>query len=149
MRRREFILGAGAALAPTPASAQRRTRRVGFLFPGGASAMDIRMPAFREGLFPSAQGADPEIEIIPRTADGKIDRLPALASELLLAEVQVIVAVSPPAVTAARNATPSIPIVAHDLESDPIANGWAASLARPGWNLTGLFLDLPDVSVKC
>jgi putative ABC transport system substrate-binding protein len=86
---------------------------------------------------------------VARLAEGVPSRLPALASELVATGVGAILAVSPAAVRAARDATATIPIVAHDLESDPIANGWAASIARPGGNVTGLFLDLPDVSVKC
>jgi len=57
--------------------------------------------------------------------------------------VQAICALAPAAVRAAREATSSVPIIAMDLESDPVANGWAASLARPGGNVTGVFLDLP------
>jgi putative ABC transport system substrate-binding protein len=113
--------------------------------------MNARMPHFWEGLFSAADRNGPEIEIVPGIAEGKLDQLPPLAAKLVTSEVQVIFAVSPPAVHAARSvtATATIPIVAHDLESDPIANGWAASIARPGGNLTGLFLDVPDVSVKC
>jgi putative tryptophan/tyrosine transport system substrate-binding protein len=68
--------------------------------------------------------------------------------ELVQLKVQAICAVSPPAVRAAREATKSIPIIAMDLESDPVANGWAASLARPGGNVTGIFLDLPGFNAK-
>ena len=106
------------------------------------------MPPFRDGLF-SAAAVNPDIEIVSRIAAGNPGRLPALATELVAMGVRAILAVSPAAVRAARNATATIPIVAHDLESDPIANGWAASIARPGGNITGLFLDLPDISVKC
>ena len=110
--------------------------------------MNLRLEVFREGVFSGASN-DPEIEIVPRAAEGHPSRLPALAAELVRSDVRAILAVSPAAVRAARGATATIPIVAHDLESDPIANGWAASIARPGGNVTGLFLDLPDVSVKC
>jgi putative ABC transport system substrate-binding protein len=89
------------------------------------------------------------VEIVGRAAEGNPARLPALAAELVTSGVRAILAVSPPAVRAARNATRTIAIVAHDLETDPVANGWAESMARPGGNVTGLFLDLPDISVKC
>jgi putative ABC transport system substrate-binding protein len=149
MRRRELILGIGAGFAASPSRAQpRRASRVGVLFPGGGAAMSLRMEVFREGVFSGARD-DPDIEIVPRAAEGHPSRLPALAAELVRSDVRAILAVSPAAVRAARGATAAIPIVAHDLESDPIANGWAASIARPGGNVTGLFLDLPDVSVKC
>jgi putative tryptophan/tyrosine transport system substrate-binding protein len=74
--------------------------------------------------------------------------LPQLASDLVRRKVNIIFAATPEAVAAARNATTSIPIVAVDLESDPLAKGYAASLARPGGNMTGMFLDLPELSGK-
>ena len=111
--------------------------------------MKPRMPPFREGVSGPGRTDGPAIEIVTRVADGDPSRFPALASELVKSKVSAILAVSPAGVRAARNATATIPIVAHDLESDPVANGWAASIARPGGNITGLFLDLPDVSVKC
>lgn len=72
-----------------------------------------------------------------------------MAVTLVRAGAQVICAVGPPAVRAAINATREVPIVAVDLESDPVANEWATSLNRPGRNLTGVFLDLPDFTAKC
>jgi putative ABC transport system substrate-binding protein len=72
-----------------------------------------------------------------------------MAKELVSLRVDAILAVSPTAVRAATDATQTIPIVAVDLESDPVASGWATSLARPGRNVTGVFLDLPEVSAKC
>ena len=77
------------------------------------------------------------------------DQLPGMAAELVSLGVQAIAAVSPSAVHAAYSATRTVPIVAVDLESDPVANGWAASLGRPGGNVTGIFLDLPELSAKC
>jgi putative ABC transport system substrate-binding protein len=76
------------------------------------------------------------------------DRLHEYAAELVRLKVDVIFAVSSLAVRAARDATQTIPIVAHDMETDPVARGLAASLARPGGNLTGFFLDLPELSGK-
>ncbi|HKH27784.1 MAG TPA: ABC transporter substrate-binding protein [Sphingomicrobium sp.] len=150
MRRRAFIAGVIAAFAAgSSPRAQPRRAQIGVLFPGSAAAMDRRMPPLREGVFASARAGEPDIDIVTRIADGNPARLPALAAELVKLGVRAILAVSPAAVRAAHNATATIPIVAHDLESDPIANGWAASIARPGGNVTGLFLDLPDVSVKC
>jgi ABC-type uncharacterized transport system substrate-binding protein len=63
-------------------------------------------------------------------------------------KVDLIAAISPAAVRAAQAATTTIPIVANDLESDPVASGFAASIARPGGNITGVFLDFPDFSKK-
>jgi hypothetical protein len=72
----------------------------------------------------------------------------ALANEIVLAKADAILAIAAPGVTAASKATRSTPIVAVDLESDPIASGFAASLSRPGGNITGLFLDFPELSGK-
>jgi putative ABC transport system substrate-binding protein len=116
MRRREVILGMGAAVAGASSSiAQSRpASRVGVLFPGGGAAMNLRMQAFREGVFPAGRN-DPDIEIVARAAEGNPGRLPALASELVRSDVRAILAVSPAAVRAARGATATVPIVAHDL----------------------------------
>jgi putative ABC transport system substrate-binding protein len=107
-----------------------------------------RVAAFREGLGVSGLKEAGDAEIVVRLANGQIDRWPGMAVELIEAGVRAICAVSPPAVRAARDATRSIPIVAMDLESDPVASGWAASLARPGSNITGIFLDLPSFNAK-
>ena len=105
-----------------------------------------RILAFREGLGASGPGEDPEIVV--RIANERLDQLPAMAADLVGQNVQAICAVAPPAVRAARDATSSIPIIAMDLESDPVGNGWVASLSHPGGNITGIVLDLPDFSAK-
>jgi putative ABC transport system substrate-binding protein len=122
--------------------------RVGFLHPGQSTLVRNRVVAFREGLGGIGLRAAADAEIIVRLADEQIDKLPAMALDLVRQDVQVICAVSPPAVRAARDVTASVPIVAMDLESDPVANGWAASLAHPGSNITGIFLDLPDFNAE-
>ena len=83
-----------------------------------------------------------------RWAGGSEERLHRAAAELVELKVDVIYAGSSAGVRAAANATKTIPIVAVDLESDPVANGWVASLGRPGGNVTGFFLDLPELSGK-
>jgi putative ABC transport system substrate-binding protein len=83
-----------------------------------------------------------------RWAGGSEERLHRDAAELVELKVDVIYAGSSAGVSAAANATKTIPIVAIDLESDPVANGWAASLGRPGGNVTGFFLDLPELGGK-
>jgi putative ABC transport system substrate-binding protein len=102
--------------------------------------------ATREGLG-LVQGSHSPIELISRVSDGNLDRLAAYAHEL--AEMDVIIAISPSGVMAARAATSTIPIVAVDLETDPVAAGLADSLGQPGRNITGVFLDLAEVSAKC
>jgi putative ABC transport system substrate-binding protein len=150
MKRRDFIQAiAGAAAGwPFAVRAQQPVKwRVGFLHPGSSqSAVPAsRIAAFREGLAPRGAG---DVEVVGSFAEDRLDRLPGLAAELVKQGVQAICASAPPAVRAAQQATSSVPIVAVDLESDPIASGWAMSLAHPGKNVTGIFLDLPGFSAK-
>jgi ABC-type uncharacterized transport system substrate-binding protein len=79
---------------------------------------------------------------------GDVNRLAVLAAELMHARVEVILAIAPAAVRAAREATASMPIVAMDLETDPLKSGFVHSLARPGGNVTGIFFDAPEVAGK-
>jgi putative ABC transport system substrate-binding protein len=149
MQRREFItlIGGLASALPFSAMAQPvRKWRIGFLHPGQSVTVNNRIGAFREGLGAPGPGEAPEIVV--RIANERLDQLPAMAVDLVGQNVQAICAVAPPAVRAARDATSSIPIIAMDLESDPVGNGWATSLAHPGGNITGIFLDLPDFSAK-
>jgi putative ABC transport system substrate-binding protein len=108
----------------------------------------LRLVATREGLG-LVQGSHSPIELISRVFDGNLDRLAAYAYELAEMDVDVIIAISPSGVMAARAATSTIPIVAVDLETDPVAAGLADSLGQPGRNITGVFLDLAEVSAKC
>jgi putative ABC transport system substrate-binding protein len=151
MRRRDFIklaIGSGSAWPLSVNSQQSKRWRIGFLHPGQSALVSNRIIAFREGLAASGPRETADAEIIVRLANEQIDKLPAMALELVQQNVQAICAVSPPAVRAAREISRSIPIVAMDLESDPVANGWATSLAHPGGNVTGIFLDLPGFNAK-
>src|SRR4051812_18684823 len=152
MSRREFIqLIAGTAASwPVAAYPQQRPKmRVGFLNPNTPNPVTAqRMAAFSDGIGQGGLGQIAEIELVARYADNQLDRLPALAQELVDQGVRAICAAAPAAVGAARRATSAIPIVAMDLESDPVADGWAMSLAHPGSNVTGVFLDLPGFSAK-
>jgi putative ABC transport system substrate-binding protein len=87
--------------------------------------------------------------MIVRLADGDLARLPPLAADLVASRVVAIIAAGPPAVQAARGATATIPVIAVDLETDPVASGLITSLAHPGGNVTGVFLDFPEFSAKC
>ena len=153
MRRREFIslLGGAAAAWPVAVHAQqaKKNRKMGLLHPGQAAVVAARIAAVREGLGESENQRDSGIELVIRLADGDLSRLPALATDLVNHPVDAILAAGPPAVQAARGATTSIPVIAIDLESDPVTSGMVASLARPGGNVTGVFLDFPDFSAKC
>jgi putative ABC transport system substrate-binding protein len=152
MKRREFLqLIAGTAAAwPVTVEAQQRPKwRVGFLSPSALTPVNAqRMAVFRDGIVPGGLREMAEIEMVARFADNQLDKLPALAKEMVEQGVGAICASAPVAVGAARGATSAIPIVAMDLESDPVADGWATSLAHPGGNVTGVFLDLPGFSAK-
>ena len=82
-----------------------------------------------------------------RSAEGKLDRLPALAAELVRLKVDIIVSAGPTATRAAKEATSTIPIVMAQ-DSDPVGSGFVASLARPGGNITGLSTLAPELSGK-
>ena len=86
--------------------------------------------------------------LVPRVADSDPARLPRLAAELIEEKVDVVVAVSTAAVRAVQAASTTIPIVAHDLETDPVASGLIASYAQPGGRITGVFFDFPDFRTK-
>jgi putative ABC transport system substrate-binding protein len=152
MRRREFVtlLGGAAAAWPLAARAQQagRSRKVGVLHPGQAAAVNARITAIHEGLNDSS-GQRSGAELVIRLADGELSRLSALAVDLVNDRVDAILAAGPPAIQAARTATADIPVIGIDLESDPVASGWVKSLARPGGNVTGVFLDFPDFGAKC
>ena len=104
--------------------------------------------AFREGLRQAGYIEGRNVEIVWQDARGRHDRLPGLAAELVRLKVDVIFAVGPQALRVAKSTTGALPIVAIDLESDPVADGFVANLARPGGNITGVFLDLPELMGK-
>ena len=140
-------LVASAVAWPLAADAQQKRKwRIGFLHPGQSTLVSHRISALREGL--GKAGAADDVEILARIANDRPDLLPAMAADLAKEGVHAICAVAPLAVKAARETTQSVPIIALDLESDPVANGWVTSLARPGGNITGIFLDLPNFSAK-
>jgi ABC-type uncharacterized transport system substrate-binding protein len=136
MRRREFTLLFSAAMAAArPLRAQQKPRTViGFL--GTALPHAAFMDAFKQGLGETGYVEGQNLAIEFRSAEGRYDRLPALAADLVVREVEVIVAGGTPAALAAKNATSTIPI-AFNVGVDPVEAGLVASLARPGGNLTG------------
>ena len=145
MKRREFIgLVGGAAAVPLVALAQSsRPRKVGVLFPGVLGADRERLIA--EGL--TSELGSEKFVLIVRSAEGDDELLAKYANELA-ASMDVILAIASGSLVAARQASQTVPIVALDLESDPIATGAARSLNRPGGNVTGIFLDAPEIAGK-
>lgn len=131
------------------AQPRRATPLVGVLHTAGRSELSARVIAsLVDGLRTLGYVEGKTLAIEYRWADGKTLELPQLAAQLVELKVDVLYAVGPAAVDAARLATRDIPIVALDLETDPVARGWVKSLAQPGGNVTGLFLDLPQLTAK-
>ncbi len=123
-----------------------RIPRIGILFASSASVQSARVEAFRQRLreLGYVEGKNTFIEY--RYAEGKPERLPDLAAELVGLKVDVIVTV-PQAILAAQRASPTIPIV-FALHPDPVGTGIVSSLARPGGNITGLSYMAPDLDGK-
>jgi putative ABC transport system substrate-binding protein len=151
MDRRRFLLTSlvGALAAPLGARAQQTGKvfRVAYLANGTQATSGPYVQAFRQGLreFGWVDGQNVAIEY--RWADGHLERLPALAADLLKAPFDVIVVAGGPAVRAARQATRTVPIVSA-ITSDPVAAGFAASLARPGGNVTGAAVQFESLATK-
>jgi putative ABC transport system substrate-binding protein len=118
--------------------------RVGVLQGG----QNENVAAFVRGLKDAGYIEGQNVRVETRIYGTKLDHLDDLANEIVGLQCNVIFAAAPYAIKAAMKATATIPIIGIDLESDPVANGWVASIGRPGGNLTGLFLDLPELSGK-
>jgi len=140
MDRRTFVLVVlGVAASPAvDAQPTSKVYRIGYLSTGSASTTYVRpLDAFRQGLREHGWVEGRNVSIEYRFAEGRVDRLPALAEELVRLGVDLIVASPGASALAARNATRTIPIVGMSL-TEPVAVGLAKSLARPGGNVTGL-----------
>ncbi len=139
-----LVAGSVAAQSPPPL----KIPRVGVLRPGNPPPGDFgQREAFEGGLRDLGRTPGTTILIEYRYAEGKPERLPEQASELVRLPVDVIVASSPQGVRAAQQATRTVPIVMSTLP-DPVGEGFVASLARPGGNTTGLTLDAEELAGK-
>jgi putative tryptophan/tyrosine transport system substrate-binding protein len=132
-----------------PADAQQPSKipRIGFLGATSPSVELARIEAFRQGLRELGYVEGKNIVIEWRWAEGKGERLPALAAELVRLEVEIIVTGGSTSTGAAKEVTTTIPIVAAQV-NDPVGTGVVASLARPGGNITGLSTLVPEISGK-
>jgi putative ABC transport system substrate-binding protein len=149
MRRREFItlLGGAAATWPFVARAQQQALPVVGYLSGQSSESEDSLRAFRQGLKDSGYVEGENVTIEYRFADNQMERLPALAADLVRRRVAVIVAASGPVTAVVAKATTTIPIV-FIVPEDPVRLGLVKSLARPGGNMTGINIFLAEVVAK-
>ena len=131
------------------AHAQQPTKipRIGLLFTATPSAAAARIEAFRQGLRELGYVEGKNILIEQRYAEGQLNHMNELAAELVRLKVDVIVTIGPAATRPAKEATTAIPIV-MGVDDDPVGNGFVASLARPGGNITGLASLAPEIGGK-
>jgi putative ABC transport system substrate-binding protein len=152
MERRTFMamLTGGIVAAPLVAEAQQAAKvaRIGYLTGTNLSVSPHLHEAFRQGLRDLGYVEGRNLVIEYRDAEGKFERFPALAAELVALKVDVIVAPNVLAALAAKQATRILPIVFASA-SDPVASGLVTSLARPGGNITGLSILAPELVGKC
>jgi putative ABC transport system substrate-binding protein len=151
MERRTFMamLTGGLLAAPLAAEAQQAPKiaRIGYLAPNLAASSHLP-GAFRHGLRDLGYVEGRNVVIEYRDAEGKFERLPALAAELVALKVDVIVAGGTPAALAAKQATETLPVVFAG-PGDPVTSGLVTSLGRPGGNVTGLSSFAPELVGKC
>ena len=153
MRRRTFITLLGGAVATWPSCvyAERTTKlaRIGFLATGALNSAEqqVILSSFQQGLRERGYVEGVNIVVEYRGANGKIERFPELATELVRLSLDLIVASNTPAARAAKEATTTVPIVVPVM-GDPVGDGLVASLARPGGNITGMTFLGPELATK-
>ena len=140
-----MVLLAVAVIAE--AQQPQKVPRIGFLATVSPSTISDRVEAFRQGLRELGYVEGKNIVVEWRYAEGKLDRLPALAAELVRLKTDIIVTAGPQATRRAKEATVTIPIV-MGFDNDPVGSGFVASLPRPGGNITGLSTLAPEISGK-
>ena len=147
-----IILFALCSLLLAPGSAARAQQsgkvfRIGFLDPSTASSMAVLIDAFREELSKLGWTEGKNFTIEYRFAEGRNDRIPELAADLVRVKVDLIVVTGGPVPVAAKKATTTIPIVMAS-GGDPVGRGLVTSLARPGSNITGVSSLNPELNTK-
>ena len=149
--RRGFLgtLAGGLLAAPLAVEAQPggKTARIGVLYPGSDnSVFRGNFDGFRQALGAAGYVEGRNLAFDVRLGDGRA--LALLAAELTKLHPDLVLAVARPGVVAMQAATSTIPVAALDLESDPVASGFVKTLPRPGGNLTGVFMDFPELAGK-
>ena len=144
-----LVLGALLFVLFASADAQqpKKVWRIGYLAAGSAQTAHFRIEAFRQGVRSLGYIEGKDIVIDYRNAAGKVDQVPRNAAELVRLNVDIVVTAGPTDTRAAKEATSTIPIVMTQ-DPDPVGNGFVASLARPGGNITGLSRIAPELSGK-
>jgi len=144
-----WLLATVVLTTAPPADAQqpKKVPRIGFLGSASPSTISTRIEAFRQGLRELGYVEGKNIVIEYRWAEGKIERLPDLAIELVRLQLEVIVTAGPSSTRPVKEATSTIPIVMA-FDNDPVGSGFVTSLARPGGNITGLSTLAPEISGK-
>ena len=151
MKRRSVVAGLGTVAAwPLAAGAQqtKKTPIIGFLHPGLKALGSWTMDALRRDMGVAGLIDGQTVRVEERWGNSEPGRVLTLAKELVALDPVVIIAVARPSLEALRSLGVTVPIVGNDLENDPVAAGYAASLSRPGGNVTGLFLDAPAICGK-
>ncbi|HTM61077.1 MAG TPA: ABC transporter substrate-binding protein [Burkholderiales bacterium] len=145
--RRRLLIALSAAALPAFGQ-QRKIPVIGYMSPVvPVNNSDWRLEAFLQGMRDLGYADGQNMRVVVRWGEGKLERMPAIARELVKMKVDVIVATSSPSVLAARDATKTIPIVMPS-SSDPVGDGLVKSLAHPGGNITGLSLMAPELGAK-
>jgi putative ABC transport system substrate-binding protein len=121
--------------------------KIGFVLSAPRQFADMLLETIMGGVRESGRSA-PQAETVLRLSGGDPSKLTALTAEVLAMNVSVLLGDGPRHLRIAQAATRTVPVVAIDFEDDPVAAGYARSIARPGGNVTGIFLDLPDFTGK-
>jgi putative tryptophan/tyrosine transport system substrate-binding protein len=150
MKRRDFIALAGSAVASWPLTARSQSHsvpKIGWLKIQGSQHTPEQLQAFREGMRALGMREGQDFVLEERYADGDEARLPSLAAELIGSGVSVILATSQPSIAAAWRVTKSVPVIGRMVD-DPVTDGMARSLARPGGNVTGVYTMTEEMNPK-